>query len=233
MTDWQRRFPPRKPWPTAVDQLADVDDTAPADGDTFIFDAASGLWKPGPAASPINDASDVPYDPTASGLGATDVQAAIDQVATLITGSWLQIAAWDKAAGDANTNSIIGNVTGYSEALVVFSAVTLTASGWRDVRVSVDGGATFLGGTNYSSMDQNGVVTLESALLSHSTSNASARSGFIRISCLSETMAAKPVDTPARSLPCSMVLTALPITHLQAFPTSGNFSGGRIYIYAR
>ena len=155
------------------------------------------------------------------------------QYAGLKLGQWKVVASWDKSAGDANTNNIVGNVTGYSEALVVFSQVTLTASGWRDARVSINGGASFLGGTNYSSMDSNGELTLESALLSHSTSSASSRSGFIHIFALSETIGAKPVATPARTLPASMVLTASPITHIQAFPTSGNFSGGKIYILAR
>lgn len=51
MADWQRRFPPRNPWPTAVDQLKDVDAPGPADGDTLIYDAASGQWKTGPGGS--------------------------------------------------------------------------------------------------------------------------------------------------------------------------------------
>lgn len=81
MTDWQRHFPPLKPWPTSVGQLKDVATDEPEDGDTLIYDAASGQWKPGPAAAAVDSASDVPYDNAGSGLLADDVQAAIDELA--------------------------------------------------------------------------------------------------------------------------------------------------------
>lgn len=64
-----------------LDDLTDVDLTGAADGD--FLRRASGVWVPSTFAG---DAVDIAYDPTASGLTATDVQAAIDELETLSGG---------------------------------------------------------------------------------------------------------------------------------------------------
>jgi hypothetical protein len=51
----------------------------PADRDTLIFDSGAGWWTVG-----HQQATDVDYDPTASGLTSVQVQAAIDELAALI-----------------------------------------------------------------------------------------------------------------------------------------------------
>jgi len=57
--------------------LTDVTITTPTDGQALVYDANSGEWVNGASAS---SASDISYDNTASGLTATDVQDAVDEV---------------------------------------------------------------------------------------------------------------------------------------------------------
>lgn len=74
----------------------DAGAATPADRDVLIFDAASGTWVVG-----HQQAIDVDYDPTASGLTATDVQAAIDEVVALASTS--PMVPYFIASGDTFT----------------------------------------------------------------------------------------------------------------------------------
>jgi hypothetical protein len=67
---------PWKDLPYLVLGLGELDLTTLADGDTLQYDATNGAW----AAVPLS-ASSVSYDNATSGLTATDVQAAIDELA--------------------------------------------------------------------------------------------------------------------------------------------------------
>jgi hypothetical protein len=110
----------------------------------------------------------------------------------------------------------------------------MSASGFRVVTVSVNGGSSYLSTNAYNGIDGNGVVTVENALLVHSTASASARSGHVHLFCLNETIAAKPTSNPARSLPAGLIVgSASPITHVRCNSSTGNFNAGQIFIYAK
>lgn len=91
----------------ALDDLDDVDAATPSDGDVLAWNDAAGAWEPaaggGGAVSSVNgqtgvvqiDAEDVPYSNTTSGLAATDVQGAIDELAATPPGP----AAWGAITG--------------------------------------------------------------------------------------------------------------------------------------
>lgn len=63
----------------ALGDLDDVDAAAPSDGDVLAWNSADGEWQPSPPGG-APDAEQVSYNNTTSGLTATDVQAAIDEI---------------------------------------------------------------------------------------------------------------------------------------------------------
>ncbi len=72
---------PAEPIVTGIQGVpVDADAATPADRDALIYEAGTG-W----IADHVQ-AVDVDYDPTPSGLAATDVQAAIDEVVTQSSG---------------------------------------------------------------------------------------------------------------------------------------------------
>ena len=63
--------------------LSDLTDTvisSPTDGEVLTYDNVSGKWENKPISVSSIDADDVVYDNTASGLTATDAQAALDEI---------------------------------------------------------------------------------------------------------------------------------------------------------
>lgn len=156
------------------------------------------------------------------------------QYAGIKLSGWREVASWSKPAGDPNIVSLVAQVAGFDECLVIFNKVTLTGSGWRDVQVSVNGGTSYVG-SGYDSIDTNGVVTTETAILAHSTSASAARSGYVQLFCLNKNTPAKPVSTTTRSIPATFITgSALPVTHVRALPTGGfSFNGGTISIMVR
>ena len=60
---------------TSISDIDDVNISSPADGNVLAYDSTSNKW-----ANKDIDAADIPFDNTASGMTATDVQAAIDEV---------------------------------------------------------------------------------------------------------------------------------------------------------
>lgn len=67
----------------ALHDLTDVNISLPADGQVLTYDSGSGKWENQAIPTPTIDAEDVSYDNTSSGLTATDVQDAIDELKTL------------------------------------------------------------------------------------------------------------------------------------------------------
>lgn len=68
------------PTPTVPDELNDLDDVAissASNGQALLYDSTTHKWKNGDVAG---SAADITYDNTGSGLTATDVQEAIDEI---------------------------------------------------------------------------------------------------------------------------------------------------------
>lgn len=82
---------------SALDDLTDVDAPTPADGDVLSWDDGAGEWVNTPAGTPgphTHDAVDVDYDNATSGLTATDVQAAIDELSGGSVPPALRVYLW-------------------------------------------------------------------------------------------------------------------------------------------
>ena len=68
--------------------LSDLTDTvisSPTDGEVLTYDNVAGKWENKPISVSSIDADDVVYDNSASGLTATDAQAALDEIAGDVT----------------------------------------------------------------------------------------------------------------------------------------------------
>lgn len=66
---------------TSISNIDDVNISSVADGDVLAYDSTSSKW-----VNKELEADAIAYDNTSSGLNATDVQAAIDEVNTRLTG---------------------------------------------------------------------------------------------------------------------------------------------------
>lgn len=66
--------------PTLLSNLTDVNITTPTDGQALVYDSNSSKWVNGAGGGGGSSASQVTYDNTTSGLTATNVQDAIDEV---------------------------------------------------------------------------------------------------------------------------------------------------------
>lgn len=68
----------------ALHDLTDVNISLPANGQVLTYDSGSGKWENQAIPTPTVDADDVSYDNTSSGLVATDVQDAVDEIIDMI-----------------------------------------------------------------------------------------------------------------------------------------------------
>jgi hypothetical protein len=167
-----------------------------------------------------------------SGAGANPVWAAF-------TGSgsaaWSLNASWDFAVSGTVAELASGDLTGYSEALVIFSNVTLSVSDLRIVQVSTNGGSSYdTTSGSYISIDDTGVTTNNSGFIAHGTATASARTGTIWMTGLNIGIAAKPALTPNRTLHSVLYVgSSSVINKIRALGASGNMTGGKVWILAR
>jgi len=117
------------------------------DGAVALFDGIDGkLLKDGVILGALaegDDASDVPYDNTLSGLTATDVQAAIDELAAVpAPSSDFELIQVYTASSSATLDIVLPS--GYSEFEIVGkNIVPATNQSVLYARTSVDGGSTF------------------------------------------------------------------------------------------
>ena len=131
----------------ALGDLDDVDAAAPSDGEVLAWNSADSEWQPSPPGG-APDAEQVSYDNTTSGLTATDVQAAIDELAagsgsaptayTIITeasaftatpGTHDGLFRYIRAGGNVTFNSSQAYTAGMVFNIRATGAVTLVGAG--------------------------------------------------------------------------------------------------------
>jgi hypothetical protein len=145
-------------------------------------------------------------------------------------GSWVNLSLWRFDVDGAIPSRDI-DVSAYDEVLVSGNAA-LTVSGWRNMRVSIDGGVTFLSTAIYQDYTVNGQINLtNNELYPHTTATTAARAFFIRLNHLRDSTIPKTYFA-ARSAGSGWgaILTNSAITHIRLFPVSGgNFTGAGSY----
>jgi len=155
-------------------------------------------------------------------------------------GAWSLIDSWDFAVSGAITERIV-DISGYTDVLIIFDSVTTSSSTWRVAQFSLDGGATYISSTVYRSLSSTGTVTnTDSALFTHATASAAARSTVAYIKGTNVDGAPKEYETARDSgvgvFGDSATATLGAITHVRLFPRDGGtitFNGGRIYVIGR
>lgn len=145
-----------------------------------------------------------------------------------------------EVAGDVSISSPVANVdvsvAEYEEVLIYVLDVPASASGIRVFGVSTDGGTSyFSGGSDYRAMAGDGTSFNTPAITFHSVGNASARSGFARISDVKGNTI-KMIETLNNGDYRSAIFAANmdPITNVRVYNySSGNLTGGRVLVLGR
>lgn len=139
------------------------------------------------------------------------------------------------------TTNIDIDVTAYNDVLVTGRLITLAASGYRSVSVSVDGGATFYKTTgDYVTLTDQGVEANNFIALNHNTQTALGRSmgGMIqglRVNGVPKLM----INSDNTELNRLFVASLSPITHIRIAGISVsagaliNMTGGQLYVLGR
>jgi hypothetical protein len=151
------------------------------------------------------------------------------------TATWELISSYDFAVTGATQFLNSGDLTGYTDVLVIFSGVTCVSSTWRIVQVSTNGGSSYdTTSGNYATLDTAGVVSNDSAFFSHSTAATAARSGTVLISGINLAIAARHAQTLARATASALYVgSSSVINRVRAGANTGNMNGGKVWILAR
>ena len=154
-----------------VATTGDVDDLIGFPGGSTNFLRADGVF-----AAPPSDAADIAYDNSTSGLTATDVQAAIDEVAAGGGGGGggLVLIGSDTAGVGGAASLTVGSIPGtYTGLLCVFNGRGTTAANFVQNTIRFNGDT----GTNYDSEEFNATGT--SSGFNQQTGQTSGRIGYI------------------------------------------------------
>lgn len=130
----------------ALGDLDDVDAAAPSDGEVLAWNSADSEWQPSPPGG-APDAEQVSYDNTTSGLTATDVQAAIDELAAS-PGGGASTTQPDECISGLIVNPANGDyriVVNAPHGGTITEVTTISASGTCTLTTKIN--TTALGGT--------------------------------------------------------------------------------------
>lgn len=149
--------------------------------------------------------------------------------------AWNLLRAWSFAVDGALPFFDV-NVAGYDDALVIVKDVPLSASQWRTLKFSSDGGATWdTTAGNYQAISSTGTIAVggDVNLYMHASSSASSRSCFAQISALNHASPTFFNTTRESNLGMhtpEVVVNAIRIGTVTDVP---NFNGGKIWVFAR
>lgn len=121
----------------------------------------------------------------------------------------------------------------FSDVYIQLHAVTSSGSGTRCIRVSSDGGSTFLSTGIYIPGNDNSALT---TMQLTGSSTTSARSPFCEIIRFNTTDAAKPVRNSRNtenSNSVAMINSAAEFDAFRVYDDTGNINGGTVYVWVR
>lgn len=200
-----------------------------ADGAFFKLNAPGSSPVGGPQYNTIG----VTASQTASAVAATGYAIWAVGDITDMNGEWKLLTSWDYSV-DGSTSGVIGNVAGYTEALIEFVDVSTTSSGCRIVRVSTDGGSSYYSGaSDYQYYTTAGVGNNQDSLYGHSTNSSAIRTASIQMFSLSVTGPSKTAFSLTQNVHQAFRANSSPITHIKAMNTAGDLSGGYVRIWVR
>lgn len=144
---------------------------------------------------------------------------------------WTLVDSHDFAATPQATFDV--DVTGYADILVIWRGVTAAASGFRGLRLSIDGGSTFYAASgNYVFMNAGGAATNSDGLSFMDTPSAAARTGQLLLSAAGTNGIPKPAT--GSTIPQQFVASTAPVTDVRVYTSgAGNMTGGVVYVLAR
>lgn len=147
---------------------------------------------------------------------------------------WEELVTWDGAVDSPVSELISPLLTDYDDVMVVFGSVTTSASAWRAVQFSRDGGTTWDASGSYVRMNNTGTVSsADNTIYSHTTSNAAARTSHVFLPS-SKSLGPKKFYATAQDGYAYFYMQEGAVDRVRAYvESSGNFNGGRITIYGR
>lgn len=148
-------------------------------------------------------------------------------------GGWTLVSTTTVSSPAPNFD--IPSLGSYNEILVVGRLLTMSTTGFRFCRLSVDNGATFYSTSgNYINLDTNGVETNGADVGGHNTTASAARTILMNLqNNLSggvKLIRSVTVTTAPNQL---FVASTLPVNAVRVMCNTGNITGGTIYVFGR
>lgn len=176
----------------------------------------------------ITNISDVPINfPGGGGSAAWEL------AGTTATTGGTTPGQWDFSSNVSEV--IFTDLDDFCDIVLAVRNVTMSASGTRDVRVSINNGSSFLSGaSDYEYLDVNGIITTAAAIGLQSTASASARGGQVNFFQWNlSTLKTVHVVHRSAGINSNFIPTANPLNALRINASTGNFTGGQIRVYGR
>jgi hypothetical protein len=143
---------------------------------------------------------------------------------------WAVIGSW---TWSTNVSGVNFNVAGYSEVCVIFRAVACSASTFRTVVASVDGGSTFYRTSgNYVEVENVGTEAAKASWGTHVTGASAARSLVVNLYSINTSGQPKASYASSRETRLFVASTS-PVNYIRCEPGTGNFTAGSIYVLGR
>lgn len=141
--------------------------------------------------------------------------------------------SWAFSSGVSSVN--FTGLGDYAEIYVIVRDIILAVSGVRQLRVSVDGGASYISSSDYQSFSNTGTLVAQTSFGLHNTASTTSRSASFRISGLNVINGPKLFEL--NNFPGSGFMTGSPLTNnIDAFQifgsAGGNITGGTIDVFA-
>lgn len=148
-------------------------------------------------------------------------------------GTWSVVE--DFALSSAIANHDV-DVSAYDEIMAVFIGITTSASGSRGLRMSVDSGLTYYSAAgDYKYIPSTGVSNNNTQISAHSSSTTAARTCYVHILALRETVSPKICQTGNATDGVLQTFDAStsPITNIRYINSAGNMNAGRLLTMGR
>lgn len=193
-----------------------------------LYNAGTGtLTRPGPGVDPN-------FESSSGALLNLSGSATVACVANKNSNNWQLIEDFTISSAIANRTV---DVSAYDEVMAVCYNVVTSVSGFRGIRVSTDGGATYRSTSgDYVVMSPSGVPSNDTIVTFHTTSATAARGGVVELLGIRGNNAPKVMKSTNTTFnPSGLFLQSNnPITNIQYInSTGGNFTSGRLITYGR